>query len=225
MSAGRPSPSAAWVRPARPRSPSPSRPARRRRPSPCTRAARRETRGPRAARRRRRHARSTHETLAEIAHVAVAGVHVQHAGLVAGGLRVGRRAAQHLRPIGRQPLDVLRVLAGMRKRMVQLGSARQRGGARGPGRGTRARRRRTRGARGAWIDSQVRTCPPWTSSTTARQQRGVRRLAARAAPRRAPAAAAGDRDVHGLAPGRLRGARPAPRRGAHPAQRRRRHHR
>ena len=44
-------------------------------------------------------------------------------------------------------------------------------------------------------------------------------------PRRPPEPAAGDRDVHGLAPGRVRGARAARRRGAHPAQRRRRDHR
>ena len=40
--------------------------------------------------------------------------------LVAAGLRVAGRPAQHLRPVGRQPLDVLGVLAGMRERVVEL---------------------------------------------------------------------------------------------------------
>jgi hypothetical protein len=63
---------------------------------------------------------AAHEALAEIAHVAVVGVHVQDGGLVATRLRKQRRATQHLGPIGSEPLDVLRVLTGMRERMVQL---------------------------------------------------------------------------------------------------------
>ena len=47
----------------------------------------------------------------ELAVGAVAGVHPQHAGLVTHGVAVGRRAAERLAPVGRQPLDVLRVQA------------------------------------------------------------------------------------------------------------------
>jgi len=50
------------------------------------------------------------EALSEIAHVPVAGVHAQDTRLVAAGARVPRRPTHHLRPVGRQPLDVLWML-------------------------------------------------------------------------------------------------------------------
>jgi AcrR family transcriptional regulator len=61
------------------------------------------------------------EPPAEIAHVTVARVQQHQAGLVAAPLgRVGRRAAHHLGQVGGEPLDVPRVLARVRERMVQL---------------------------------------------------------------------------------------------------------
>jgi hypothetical protein len=58
---------------------------------------------------------------AEIAHVAVTGMHPEDAGLVAAGSRVGRRPAHHLGPVSSQTLHVLGMLVVVRKRMVQLG--------------------------------------------------------------------------------------------------------
>lgn len=52
------------------------------------------------------------EALAEIAHVAVSRVHPQHGRLVAAGLRIGGGPAHHLRPVGSQPLHMLRMLIG-----------------------------------------------------------------------------------------------------------------
>ena len=40
--------------------------------------------------------------------------------------RVGGRATQHFSPVGGEPLDVPRMLSGVRERVVELGSARQR---------------------------------------------------------------------------------------------------
>jgi hypothetical protein len=45
----------------------------------------------------------------------------QDAGLVTAGLRVGRRPAHHLCPVGSQPFDVLWMLISVGKRMVELG--------------------------------------------------------------------------------------------------------
>jgi hypothetical protein len=61
------------------------------------------------------------EALAEIAHVTVPRVHLQQRGLVAARARVQRWATHHLGPVGGQSLDVLRMLAGMRERVVELG--------------------------------------------------------------------------------------------------------
>ena len=47
-------------------------------------------------------------------------MHAEHAGLVAAGLRVRRRPAQHLAPVRGQALDVLRVLVVVGERMVEL---------------------------------------------------------------------------------------------------------
>jgi AcrR family transcriptional regulator len=61
------------------------------------------------------------EPPAEVAHVAVTRVHHHQAGLVATALDgVPRRPAHHLGQVGREPLDVLRILARVRERMVQL---------------------------------------------------------------------------------------------------------
>ena len=52
--------------------------------------------------------------------------------LVATALpRVGRRAAEHLSPVGGQPLHVLRVLTGMGERVVELGIGQAAGVVRG----------------------------------------------------------------------------------------------
>ena len=64
---------------------------------------------------------AVHESPAQIAHVSVACVHVQQPTLVATRLRVPRRSAHDLGPVGGQPLNVLWVLAGMGERVVQLG--------------------------------------------------------------------------------------------------------
>ena len=61
------------------------------------------------------------EALAEIAHVAVAGVHAQQPRLAPAAIRVRGRPARHLRPVGGEPLDVLRVLVGARERVLELG--------------------------------------------------------------------------------------------------------
>ncbi len=48
-------------------------------------------------------------------------MHPENTGLVTAPLRVQRRTAHHLSPVGREPLYVLGMLTGMRERMVQLG--------------------------------------------------------------------------------------------------------
>jgi AcrR family transcriptional regulator len=61
------------------------------------------------------------EPPAEVAHVTVARVQYHQAGLVAAPLGgVPRRSAHHLGQVGGEPLDVLRILARMRERVVQL---------------------------------------------------------------------------------------------------------
>jgi AcrR family transcriptional regulator len=61
------------------------------------------------------------ESPAEVAHVAVTRVHQHQAGLVATALGgVPRRPAHYLGQVGGEPLDVLRMLARMRERVVQL---------------------------------------------------------------------------------------------------------
>jgi AcrR family transcriptional regulator len=61
------------------------------------------------------------EPPAEVAHVTVTRMQQHHAGLVAAALGgVRRRAAHHLSQVGGEPLDVPRVLARMRERMVKL---------------------------------------------------------------------------------------------------------
>ncbi len=65
--------------------------------------------------------KAAEEALSKITHIPVARVHSQDGGLVATRLRIGGRPAHDLRPVGGQPLDVLRVLVGMRERMVELG--------------------------------------------------------------------------------------------------------
>jgi hypothetical protein len=61
------------------------------------------------------------EPAAEVAHVPVARVQQQQAALAAAVLpRVPGRAAHGLGQVGRQPLDVLRVLARVRERVVEL---------------------------------------------------------------------------------------------------------
>jgi hypothetical protein len=57
---------------------------------------------------------------AEVAHVAVTGMHPEDAGLVAAGSRVRRGSAKHLAPVSSQTLDVLGMLIIVRKRMIQL---------------------------------------------------------------------------------------------------------
>ncbi len=79
------------------------------------------------------------EPPAQVAHVPVTGMHHDQGGLVAAPLpRVPRRPAHHLRQVGGEPLDVPRVLARMRERVVQFRvrqAARvQRGGERREGR-------------------------------------------------------------------------------------------
>jgi hypothetical protein len=44
---------------------------------------------------------------AQIAHVSAASVHVQHPGVVTTRLRVPRRSAHHLGPVGRQPSSLV----------------------------------------------------------------------------------------------------------------------
>lgn len=60
------------------------------------------------------------ESPGQIAHVSVARVHMQHRGMVATRLRVPWRLTHDLCPVCSQPFDVLWVLPGMRKRVVQL---------------------------------------------------------------------------------------------------------
>jgi hypothetical protein len=61
------------------------------------------------------------EPAAEVAHVPVARVQQHQGALVAAVLpRVPRRPAHRLGQVGRQPLDVQRVLARVRERVVQL---------------------------------------------------------------------------------------------------------
>ena len=48
-------------------------------------------------------------------------MHLQDGCLIAARLRERGRTAQHLRPVGGQPLDVVRMLVGMREGMVELG--------------------------------------------------------------------------------------------------------
>jgi hypothetical protein len=61
-----------------------------------------------------------HEAAPKIGHVTVARVQVEQRRLVAARPRIRWRAAQHLRPVGGQPLYVLRVLARMRERVAEL---------------------------------------------------------------------------------------------------------
>jgi hypothetical protein len=61
------------------------------------------------------------EATAEVAHVAVARVQEHEGTLVAAVLpRVRRRAAHRLGQVGGEALDVLRILARVRERVVQL---------------------------------------------------------------------------------------------------------
>ena len=62
----------------------------------------------------------------------------KHERVVAAGLRVLRRATHHLRPVGGQSLDVLRVLVGMREGVVEL-RIRQTPGVVGAGQGEEGR--------------------------------------------------------------------------------------
>ena len=61
------------------------------------------------------------EPFAEIAHVAVTGMHREDSGLIAAGLRVARRPAEHLGPVRGQALDVLGMLIVVGERVVELG--------------------------------------------------------------------------------------------------------
>jgi len=58
---------------------------------------------------------------AEIAHVAVTGMHPEDTGLVTAGLRVRRGSAHHLGPVRSKALDVLWMLIIVRERMIELG--------------------------------------------------------------------------------------------------------
>ena len=85
------------------------------------------------------------EALAEVAHVPVAAVHREHAGLVAHRSGVLRRAAQDLAPVGREMGHVLGVEVAVRERVVQLGVGEAAGcDAPRPAPAARARHRRTR---------------------------------------------------------------------------------
>jgi hypothetical protein len=61
-----------------------------------------------------------HEPAVELAHVAASGVQRDEVRLVATSSGVGRRTADHLGPVRRQSLDVLRVLARMGERVIEL---------------------------------------------------------------------------------------------------------
>jgi hypothetical protein len=58
--------------------------------------------------------------VAEVTHVAVAGMHPENARLVTARLRVGRRPAQHLGPVRGETLDVLGMLVVVGERMIEL---------------------------------------------------------------------------------------------------------
>lgn len=61
------------------------------------------------------------EPLAEVTHVAVAGMRPENARLVTARLRVRRRSAQHLGPVRGETLDVLGMLVVVGERMIELG--------------------------------------------------------------------------------------------------------
>jgi exopolyphosphatase/pppGpp-phosphohydrolase len=63
---------------------------------------------------------ASHEAAAKITHITVPGMHLQHRRLIATLPRVTRRSTQHLTPISRKALDMLRMLPRMRERMIQL---------------------------------------------------------------------------------------------------------
>jgi hypothetical protein len=108
-------------RPERLRRPRPSRTRRRPRPSSCTRA-RRQRRRPLGQFGVIEGAfEAVEEALTDSARVSVARMHAQNARLVAARLRVAGRPAHHFRRVGRQPLDMLRILVRMRERVVELG--------------------------------------------------------------------------------------------------------
>src|SRR5262245_10259883 len=56
-----------------------------------------------------------------VAEVAVAGMHLDHARVAAALARVARWPAQRFGPVRGQALHVLRVLTGVRERMVEFG--------------------------------------------------------------------------------------------------------
>jgi hypothetical protein len=64
------------------------------------------------------------EAVAEVGYVTVARVQFEEGRLLTARPGIRRRAAGHLRPVSRQPLDVVRVLARMRERVVELGVGR-----------------------------------------------------------------------------------------------------
>ncbi len=80
-----------------------------------------------------------HEPPAEVGHVAVAAVQPHHRRLVAVLLGERRRPAEHLGPVRRQPLHVLRMLVRVRERVVELG-IREAAGVVGLGQGEERRR-------------------------------------------------------------------------------------
>ena len=142
--------------PARPRA---SRSARRPRPTPCTPRMRGPELGvvgqPRVV---HRLDEAGDEAPAQVGHVAVARVHAAAGRTGRPSRRSTRRAAHDLGPVGREPLDVLRVLVRVRERVVQLGVGQAARVVRASrGRGRRARRRRTRTARGAWGETASRS--------------------------------------------------------------------
>lgn len=61
-----------------------------------------------------------HEAAPKIGHVTVARVEAEERRLVTARPRIRWRTTEHLRPVSREPLYVLRVLARMRERMVEL---------------------------------------------------------------------------------------------------------
>jgi len=60
------------------------------------------------------------ESTTQIAHVSVARVHLQHRRMVTTRLRVPGRPTHDLSPVGGESFDMLRVLPGMRERVIQL---------------------------------------------------------------------------------------------------------
>jgi hypothetical protein len=63
---------------------------------------------------------ASYEPATKITHITVPGMHMQHRQLIATLLRVTGRSTQHLTPISRKALNMLRMLPRMRERMIQL---------------------------------------------------------------------------------------------------------